>query len=50
MALPISAAALVLFAAGGMSAVLGSDVVYRRMRAFERAAGGVQTMAAGAVS
>lgn len=42
VALPISAAGLLLFAAGGLSAVVESDVVYRRMKVFERASGGVR--------
>jgi glycosyltransferase involved in cell wall biosynthesis len=41
IALPISAAALLLFVGGGLTAVLGSQAAYRRMRAFEIAAGGV---------
>ena len=41
-ALPISCAALLLFVGGGLTAVLESQIVYRRMRAFEAAATGAR--------
>jgi glycosyltransferase involved in cell wall biosynthesis len=50
VALPLSCAALLLFAGGGLTAVLGSEMTYRRMRAFEAAAGGVHGEGPGAVA
>jgi glycosyltransferase involved in cell wall biosynthesis len=41
LSLPISLAALLMFVAGGLTAVLGLQAVYRWMRAFEAAAGSV---------